>query len=191
MQRNKLKKICCWQKVKPQVNPESKPRVKLALGRVWSVLYVQQRLTSTWGRTLYIQVTPHKDSQRSLSAHTCYLQQTHTYFRGPTLYIHVHVISNKYKHVKRPLSVHTCYLQQTNTYIKAILCTYMLHLTNTHIVLRSQSPQVTNKLLFSGSSSPCCSIHAGNICQTTSSQWELYRNRLNKDTPDDSITALL
>lgn len=116
LQRNKLKKICCWQKVKPQVNPESKPRVKLALGRVWSVLYVQQRLTSTWGRTLYIQVTPHKDSQRSLSAHTCYLQQTHTYFRGPTLYIHVHVISNKYKHVKRPLSVHTCYLQQTNIY---------------------------------------------------------------------------
>lgn len=134
------------------------------------------------------------------------LTKTH---RGPSL--HIHVTSNKRTHISEalhctymymssptntsmlrgPFSVHTCYLQQTNTYIKAILCTYMLHLTNTHIVLRSQSPQVTNKLLFSGSSSPCCSIHAGNICQTTSSQWELYRNRLNKDTPDDSITALL
>lgn len=72
-------------------------------------------------------------------------------------------------------------LPQTKTHIsEAPLCTHMLHLTKTHIVLRSQSPQVTNKLLFSGSSSPCCSIHAGNICQTTSNQWGWYRNRPRK-----------
>lgn len=77
----------------------------------------------------------------------------------------------------------TYMLPQTKTHIsEAPLCTHMLHLTKTHIVLRSQSPQVTNKLLFSGSSSLCCSIHAGNICQTTSSQWGLYRNRPSKDT---------
>lgn len=42
---------------------------------------------------LYATKNKHKHVQRSLSVHTCYLQQTHTYFRGPIMYIHIN--SNK------------------------------------------------------------------------------------------------
>lgn len=48
---------------------------------------------------LYATKNKHKHVQRSLSVHTCYLQQTHTYFRGPIMYIHIN--SNKDSHLLR------------------------------------------------------------------------------------------
>lgn len=61
--------------------------------------YVPQRLTSSWGPILYIQITP-KTQRHSTHRHsTLDLHVTsnkNTYFRGPTLY--THVTSNKDSH---------------------------------------------------------------------------------------------
>lgn len=73
---------------------------------------------------LYATKNKHKHVQRSLSVHTYYLQQTHIYFRGPIMYIHIN--SNKD-------SLWRWVLCPTKTWhlLEVLYCTYKLPLTKT------------------------------------------------------------